>query len=104
MIESGEAGDSTCGMVKFQAYCTGTGREQGERHTDSYYFGIGSAELNGAAIIDFPNGPFWLKFEVHIVDADIPLLWCLYNRERLGIHFKNLFNQSPIHEADWSRR
>lgn len=52
-------------------------------------FGIGSELSKGTATVEFPLGDLCLSFDVHIVNADVPLLMSIDDIERLGVYLNN---------------
>eukprot|EP00171_Calliarthron_tuberculosum_P004960 IDg4960t1 len=92
MIDTGCAHASTCGSLQYLAYCShvGTSPKINRSTVGRCKFGMGSADSKGVARISFPMNGTILSFNVHVVDADVPLLLSLADMDALKLHYNNL--------------
>lgn len=76
MIDTGAARLSTGRRMQYVSYCRATVRdiEIQANCAATCHFGIGSAKSNGVANIFFRMGRMLMEFEIHFVDAEVPII------------------------------
>lgn len=92
LVDTGAALGSSAGAVHYNSHCKFAGQNSNidESCSAVCHFGIRSAASLGMASITFPHGSFLLSFDVHVVDADTPILVSIYDMDLLRFYFNNL--------------
>lgn len=100
MMESGSAFSSSGNEQKYNNYCwlTGTTTSIYASKARTIPNGIGSETSKGMTRFDFSMGNLWMSFHIHIVTADVPIIFGIQDVAGLGLYFNSLTNK-VIHPA-----
>lgn len=100
LIDTGAAKSSSAGFIQYEAYCKYFGRDpcMGRSKAVICHFRIGPTTSFGIEPIAFPIHSLWLTFDVHVVQADTPILLSIDDMDRLGIYLNYLDNQL-VHQS-----
>lgn len=92
LIDTGCSRSSSGGLDQYRAYCQHIGIDENidRSKTAVCKFGISSSQSVGVADVEFPISNIVLKFSMHIIDTDLPILLSLADMDRLQVHYNNL--------------
>lgn len=92
LIDTGCSRSSSGGLDQYRAYRRHVGQHESIDRTKTAFcnFGIGGTSSIGVATIAFPVNNVILKFSLHIINSDLPILLSLADMDRLRVHYNNL--------------
>lgn len=101
-MDDGPADGSTGGESQFLVYCSELGVQPliKPSRTARCHFGIGVQPPNGLQRIRFSMGDLWLEFDIHVVEADVPVLLYIDDIDRLSLYLINLENALLHQESE----
>jgi len=86
---------STSGYNQYMAYCAfvGTSPKIDKAKSARVGFGMGKTISQGVAECEIIVGELRLSFEIHVVDADVPLLFSLADMDKHKVFYNNLVDK-----------
>lgn len=110
IIDKGATCGNTPDEEQYLVYCKCVGRtpDIDNRRFATHSFGIGSTKSRGVARVDIPGGSLSLTFHILIMEADLQLLLCLDEIDKLGLYRNNLmerlYNSTSVQALNTKRQ